>query len=128
MEEKIDRILALLEENNEILKEIKSKIEMSESEECVTKRTLHDFINNVVADLFADMLLQPKGRGHIASVSEYGTKKYIGSFKTEKEAYNAYKKAKELYIKEIADKYFQCGKISERLYNSMYNYKVEEND
>lgn len=44
MEEKIDRILALLEENNEILKEIKSKIEMSESEECVTKRTLHDFI------------------------------------------------------------------------------------
>ena len=45
MEEKIDRVLALLEENNEILKEIKSKIEMSESEECVTKRTLHDFIN-----------------------------------------------------------------------------------
>lgn len=40
---------------------------------------------------------------YIASVSEYGTKKYIGSFKTEKEAYNAYK-------------------------NSMYNYKVEEND
>lgn len=66
MEEKIDRILALLEENNEILKEIKSKIEMSESEECVTKRTLHDFINNVVADLFADMLLQPKGRGHVS--------------------------------------------------------------
>lgn len=33
MEEKIDRVLALLEENNEILKEIKSKIEMSESEE-----------------------------------------------------------------------------------------------
>lgn len=67
-------------------------------------------------------------KSYIASVSQYGTKKYIGSFKTEKEAYNAYKKAKELYIKEVADKYFQCGKISERLYNSMYNYKVEEND
>lgn len=63
MEEKIDRVLALLEENNEILKEIKSKIGMSESEECVTERTL---INNVVADLFADMLLQPKGRGHVS--------------------------------------------------------------
>lgn len=36
------------------------------NQECVTKRTLHDFINNVVADLFADMLLQPKGRGHVS--------------------------------------------------------------
>lgn len=66
MEDKIDRILALLEENNAILKGIRDKIEMYESEECATKRTLHDFINNVVADLFADMLLQPKGRGHVS--------------------------------------------------------------
>lgn len=33
-------------------------------------------------------------KSYIASVSQYGTKKYIGSFKTEKEAYNAYKKLK----------------------------------
>ena len=29
--------------------------------------SMKEFINNVVADLFADMLFQPKGRGHINS-------------------------------------------------------------
>lgn len=33
----------------------------------LAKHLLQEFINNVVADLFADMLLQPKGRGHINS-------------------------------------------------------------
>lgn len=27
---------------------------------------MKEFVNNVVADLFADMLLQPKGRGHVS--------------------------------------------------------------
>lgn len=52
-------------ENNTILKEILAYIRKVDDDEYVTKKQLHDFINNVVADLFADMLLQPKGRGHI---------------------------------------------------------------
>ena len=40
--------------------------EMSE-DDYLAKHLLQEFINNVVADLFADMLLQPKGRGHINS-------------------------------------------------------------
>lgn len=52
-------------ENNTILKEILAYIRKIDDDEYVTKKQLQDFINNVVADLFADMLLQPKGRGHI---------------------------------------------------------------
>lgn len=52
-------------ENNQMLKEILEYIRKVDDDEYVTKKQLHDFINNVVADLFADMLLQPKGRGHV---------------------------------------------------------------
>lgn len=52
-------------ENNEMLKEILAYIRKVDDDEYVTKKQLQDFINNVVADLFADMLLQPKGRGHV---------------------------------------------------------------
>lgn len=52
-------------ENNKMLKEILEYIHKVDNDEYVTKKQLHDFINNVVADLFADMLLQPKGRGHV---------------------------------------------------------------
>lgn len=54
-----------VEENNKMLKEILEYINKVDDDEYVTKKQLHDFINNVVADLFADMLLQPKGRGHV---------------------------------------------------------------
>lgn len=54
-----------VEENNRMLKEILEYIRKVDDDEYVTKKQLHDFINNVIADLFADMLLQPKGRGHI---------------------------------------------------------------
>lgn len=52
-------------ENNKMLKEITAYIRKEDDEANVMKKQVHDFINNVVADLFADMLLQPKGRGHI---------------------------------------------------------------
>lgn len=52
-------------ENNTMLKEILAYIRKVDDDEYVIKKQLHDFINNVVADLYADMLLQPKGRGHI---------------------------------------------------------------
>lgn len=54
-----------VEENNKMLKEILIYVRKVDDDEYITKNQLHDFINNVVADLFADMLLQPKGRGHV---------------------------------------------------------------
>ena len=51
---------------------------------------------------------------------------HLGCFNTEIEAFNAYKKAKELYIKQIANEY--KDKIPKKLYNAMYNYEVEITD
>ena len=53
-------------------------------------------------------------------------RKYLGYFDTADEAFKTYKKAKEEYIKEVADKY--KDKIPVELYKSMYAYKVEIDD
>lgn len=42
---------------------------------------------------------------------------------TPEEAFQAYKTAKEIYIKEVADKY--KNQITEQTYQAMYNYQVE---
>lgn len=55
-------------------------------------------------------------------------KTYIGYFSAPEEAFEAYKKAKEEYIKEIAEKYYKEGAISEKVYNALMNYKVEITD
>ena len=54
------------------------------------------------------------------------TKKHLGYFNTEDEAFEAYKKAKEEYIKEVADEY--KDKIPSKLYKSMYAYEVNIDD
>lgn len=63
----INELLKITKENNEMLKKIVSHIENINEDEYKTKHLLQEFINNVVADLFADALLQPKGRGHVSS-------------------------------------------------------------
>lgn len=54
------------------------------------------------------------------------TRKYLGSFDTADEAFKAYKKAKEDYIKEVADEY--KDKIPAKLYQAMYSYEVSIDD
>ena len=55
-----------------------------------------------------------------------GGSEYLGSFKTELEAFNAYKTAKEIYIKEQANKW--KDKIDDRAYEALMNYQVEITD
>jgi hypothetical protein len=52
--------------------------------------------------------------------------KHLGTFDTPEEAFQAYKVAKEEYIKEVADKW--KDKITEKVYQALYNYKVEITD
>ena len=52
--------------------------------------------------------------------------KHLGYFDNPEEAFNAYKTAKEKYIKEVADKYKEY--IPQKLYEAMYNYEVEIDD
>lgn len=51
---------------------------------------------------------------------------YLGRYDTPEEAFFAYKKAKEAYIKEVAEKY--KGKIDPRAYEALMNYEVEITD
>ena len=50
----------------------------------------------------------------------------LGLFNTEIEAFNAYKRAKESYLKELAEKW--KDKIDPRAYNALMNYQVEITD
>ena len=55
-----------------------------------------------------------------------GKREHLGLFKTELEAFNAYKEAKESFVKEQADKW--KSQIDERAYNALMNYTVEITD
>lgn len=56
----------------------------------------------------------------------YGKSIPLGRYDTPEEAFLAYKKAKEAYIKEVAEKY--KGKIDNRAYEALMNYEVEITD
>ena len=56
-----------------------------------------------------------------------GMKKvFLGYYATPEEAFQAYKEAKETWIKELADRW--KDKLDPRVYEAMYNYKVEITD
>ena len=55
-----------------------------------------------------------------------GKQEYLGSFKTELEAFNAYKEAKEAFVKEQANKW--KDKIDPRAYNALMSYEVSIDD
>ena len=55
-----------------------------------------------------------------------GKQEHLGLFKTEIEAFNAYKTAKEAFVKEQANKF--KSQIDDRAYNALMNYTVEITD
>lgn len=65
---------------------------------------------------------------YLAHLSCYSTHVCIGSFKTPEEAFQAYKHAKEQYVKELAESYFKEGKITEKVYHALMKYEVEITD
>ena len=52
--------------------------------------------------------------------------KFLGRYNTKEEAFKVYKIYKEKLIKEIADLYID--KIPEKVYNALYNYKIDIDD
>lgn len=50
----------------------------------------------------------------------------LGTFKTELEAFNAYKQVKESYLKELAEKW--KDQIDHKAYNALIDYQVETSD
>ena len=67
------------------------------------------------------------GKRFAARLSKgFGNRVYLGSFKTETEAFLAYKQAKELYLKELAEKY--RNKVCYKTYLTLINYEVDIDD
>lgn len=60
------------------------------------------------------------------NVRLYNRNKYLGTYDTPEEAFNAYKVAKEQHIKELANKWHD--KIDPRAYEALMNYQVEITD
>ena len=68
-----------------------------------------------------------KSKTFIAQVNKNkGKPEHLGYFKTEIEAFNAYKKAKEAFVKEQANKW--KDQIDPRAYKALMNYQVEITD
>ena len=68
-----------------------------------------------------------KDKAFVARVNKNkGGSEYLGSFKTELEAFNAYKQAKEVFIKEQANEW--KSKIDLRAYNALMSYEVMIDD
>ena len=68
-----------------------------------------------------------KGKAFKAQVSKNkGKQEHLGLFNTEIEAFNAYKTAKESFVKEQAEKW--KSHIDERAYNALMRYQVEIDD
>ena len=68
-----------------------------------------------------------KNRKRFASrMGFFGKVKTLGNYKTELEAFNAYKAAKEAYLKELAEKW--KSEIDPRAYDALINYQVEMTD
>ena len=68
-----------------------------------------------------------KCKAFVAMVSKNkGNTEYLGLFNTEIEAFNAYKQAKESFIKEQANKF--KSQIDPRAYEALMNYTVEITD
>ena len=68
-----------------------------------------------------------KGKAFEARVRKNkGGSEHLGLFKTEIEAFNAYKEAKESYIKELANKW--KSQIDPRAYKALMNYEVSIDD
>ena len=68
-----------------------------------------------------------KDKAFIARVCKNKEKReHLGFFKTEIEAFNAYKQAKEVFIKEQAEIY--KGKVDQRVYEALMKYTVEITD
>ena len=71
-----------------------------------------------------------RDKKYVAQLSIYkngkSTRKFLGYFNTAEEAFEVYKRAKESYIKDVAD---ECKDIIPvKLYEAMYDYEVNIND
>lgn len=62
----------------------------------------------------------------VAKISEGGERRYLGLFSSKNDAFNAYKVAKEKYMKKLASKW--VDRIDKKVYQALIEYEVRIND
>ena len=67
-----------------------------------------------------------RDRNYVAKMSMFKEDIHLGYFATPDEAFNAYKEAKEDYIKEVAEKW--KGQIDPKVYDALMNFTIEITD
>ena len=61
-----------------------------------------------------------------ARINRFGKEKHLGCFDTEEAAFDCYRKAKAIYVAEIAEKW--KGKIDDRVYEALMKWEVSIDD
>ena len=69
---------------------------------------------------------KPLRKQYRARCNKFGKNVHLGWFSTAEDAFYAYKKAKELYLKELANKW--RDQIDPRVYEALMKYEVEITD
>ena len=84
-------------------------------------------INNQQKENINGIYYDAKNDKYKAQMCGKGASKiFIGSYATSEEAFQAYKQAKEAYIKEVANKW--KDQIDVRVYKALMKYQVEITD
>lgn len=74
---------------------------------------------------FVGVSVRKKGKKkYHAELRKNGKRIRLGYFYTPKDAFNAYIQAKEAHVRCVAEEHFRDGKITEKVYNALMNYKV----
>jgi len=81
------------------------------------------FSNNKLSNITSSIGVGRKGEKYTARLSKNNIREIVVTLDTEEEAFQAYKIAKEKYIKEIADKYKSL--ITIKVYEAMYSYTLD---
>lgn len=63
---------------------------------------------------------------YIARIVRYGKGKHLGWYSDVEKAFQAYKEAKETYIKEVAEKW--KGQVDTRVYEALMNWEINIDD
>lgn len=98
---------------------------------CFVPRRINILLTNrkrFRGDLPVGVSLSESGVRYKACYDRDGKSKLIGYYNTPEEAFYAYKNAKESYIKEVAQDYFDNGLITERVKDALFRYEVEITD
>ena len=92
-------------------------------------------INNLLTNSKAKRGEYPVGVSFNSSLGKYhsslkknGRTCNLGHYNTPEEAFEAYKLAKESYIKELAEEYYQKDLITKAAYEALLRYEISIND